>query len=589
MVALAAQQTARKTEPRGRYELGAEIARGGMGIVFRAFDRLAQREVAYKRLHVENDTHRARCAALFEREYAVLARLSHPNIVQVYEYGIEAGDAFYTMELLAGQGLRDAVPLPLRDTCAALRDVASALSLVHARRFVHRDISPANVRLCPDGRAKLLDFGGLATFGAAPDIVGTPAFIAPECLTTKQLDARTDLYSLGAVAYWALTKRTPFPASTFEARLRAASPVVVPPSQYVSELPPALDELLLSLLQTDPRARPGSAAEVMERLTAIAGLPDLPNERQVAFSFVTHPPLVGREAQRTRAQTLLQEASLGRALVCAVQGEAGSGRTALLDQIAIDAQLLGCSVLRAQGRGPGRAFGVAQRLVRTGVAIHPEVDAPRVGSVWPLDSGNAKVGPAVSPVDAVQRHERAVNAWQTALINFAQRGPLVLLIDDAQHVDPESLAVLASLSHTAQNSPLLIVVAVTHGADSEPNPVLSRLLRSADVIALPALSPDHMRDMVDSIFGTAPNARRLAGWLHERSQGRPSACVNLLHLLLQRDVIHYLRGTFSLPHDLDPEVIADDEAQLQIARLSHLSDTARLLAHVLSIQDIAVS
>src|SRR5262249_38763230 len=151
---------------------------------------------------------------LFEREYATLARLSHPSIVQVYEYAIEADTAFYTMELLAGGSLKGMVPLSLREACRILRDVASALALVHARRLVHRAVSPANIRIRPDGRAKLIDFGALAGFGAVSDVVGTPSCIAPECLTTRELDARTDLFSLGAVAYWVLTGHMPFVANS---------------------------------------------------------------------------------------------------------------------------------------------------------------------------------------------------------------------------------------------------------------------------------------------------------------------------------------------------------------------------------------
>src|ERR1700742_3054853 len=127
-------------EPAGRYELRNEIARGGMGVVLHAYDRLAQREVAYKRLQAREGAVHARIASLFEREYNTLARLAHPNIVQVYEYGIDAQGPYYTMELLSGGDLLGAAPMPLRDACSALRDVASALALVHARRLIHRDI-----------------------------------------------------------------------------------------------------------------------------------------------------------------------------------------------------------------------------------------------------------------------------------------------------------------------------------------------------------------------------------------------------------------------------------------------------------------
>src|ERR1044071_8003004 len=112
----------------GRYQLEAEIARGGMGAVYRAYDRLAEREVAYKRLLAPDARARARFAALFQREYNTLAQLAHPAIVEVYEYGFDEQGPFYTMELLDGHGLVDLAPLPVREVCRVLRDTASALA-----------------------------------------------------------------------------------------------------------------------------------------------------------------------------------------------------------------------------------------------------------------------------------------------------------------------------------------------------------------------------------------------------------------------------------------------------------------------------
>src|SRR5687768_1649303 len=120
----------------GRYQLEAEIARGGMGVVYRAHDRLAQRQVAYKRLIVSSERQRAHWIALFQREYHTLTQLVHPVIVTAYEFGFDEQGPFYTMELLAGGGLTDAAPLLPDEVCRVIRDVASALGLLHARRLL---------------------------------------------------------------------------------------------------------------------------------------------------------------------------------------------------------------------------------------------------------------------------------------------------------------------------------------------------------------------------------------------------------------------------------------------------------------------
>jgi serine/threonine protein kinase len=192
----------------GRYRIEAELGRGGMGAVYRAHDEGCDRVVALKLLtHAD-----ARLAALFEREYETLAKLDHPRVIAVYDFGhTDDGQRYYTMELLGGKDLWALAPISWRDTCRYGRDVCTTLALLHNQRLIHRDVNPPNVRLDEQGHAKLLDFGALSPFGQATELVGTPLCIAPEALRGESLDGRTDLFSLGVVMYWALTRERPYP------------------------------------------------------------------------------------------------------------------------------------------------------------------------------------------------------------------------------------------------------------------------------------------------------------------------------------------------------------------------------------------
>src|ERR1051325_2721859 len=257
----------------GRYDVHGLLGQGGMAAAYDVTDTVTGRKMALKQLLLPADQQRNReYSALFEREFHTLAELSHPRIIEVYDYGVADGIPYYTMQLLDGGDLRQRAPLPWREACALTYDICSSLALIHSRRLVHRDVTPRNIRCTHDGQAKLIDFGAMAPMGSGGAIVGTPSFVAPEVVLASALDARADLFSLGATLYYALTGRAAFPASTF-AQLpdvwRSKPPA---PSHFVEGIPVALDALVASLLALEPAMRPPTAFEVMNRLSAIAGL-----------------------------------------------------------------------------------------------------------------------------------------------------------------------------------------------------------------------------------------------------------------------------------------------------------------------------
>ena len=197
----------------GRYTLEAELAVGGMGAVYRVRDETTGKVLALKRLLPKQAKRLRSC---FARSFTRWSCLRHPRIIEVYDYGVSDERPYYTMELLDGVDLRALAPLSFRQACGYLRDVASSLALLHAHRLLHRDLTPRNVRATSNGHCKLLDFGALAPFGTPPVLVGTAPFVPPEAMRGLALDQRADLFSLGALAYYLLTKSHAYPAMTLE-------------------------------------------------------------------------------------------------------------------------------------------------------------------------------------------------------------------------------------------------------------------------------------------------------------------------------------------------------------------------------------
>jgi serine/threonine protein kinase len=266
----------------GQYTLGEKLGEGGMGVVYRASHAMLRRPTAIKLLSHGGDASLAR----FEQEVHLLAGLNHPNIVTVHDYGRTAGGSFYyAMELLDGMDLEKLVtadgPQPPERVIHIVRQVARGLHEAHDVGLVHRDIKPANVFMCrrwgePDA-VKVLDFG-LAKNNADPatsvtghDVVlGTPLYISPEALKSSDLvDVRSDIYSLGAVAYYLLTAQPVFTGNTaVEVFVHHLHSAPVAPSERLGRAVPAdLEAIVLRCLAKSSGDRYPSAAE-LERVLA---------------------------------------------------------------------------------------------------------------------------------------------------------------------------------------------------------------------------------------------------------------------------------------------------------------------------------
>jgi len=297
-----------KTLIAGRYHVERLLGEGGMAAVYVVRDGATGKRIALKQLF-QNLAPGA--GVLFEWEYRTLAGLRHPGIVEVHEYGVDQSGVYYTMELLEGQELSNLVPMPWRAVCACLRDTASILGLLHARGLVHRDLSPRNLFRLPDGGIKLLDFGALAPFGEALEIVGTPPFVPPEALNRTALDQRSDLYALGALGYWLVSGVHAFPAKSLGDLPRLwerESPKLAAVFKLLKgcedSVPKEFESLLLALLRLDPSERPSNTAAVVDRLNSLAELDRKAGEAAVQ-GFLDSNVFVGRVRERERLEQLL--------------------------------------------------------------------------------------------------------------------------------------------------------------------------------------------------------------------------------------------------------------------------------------------
>jgi WD40 repeat protein/tRNA A-37 threonylcarbamoyl transferase component Bud32 len=258
------------------YEMLGELGRGGMGVVYKARQIKADRLVALKMVlaggYASSDV-----LARFQTEAHAVARLQHPNIVQIHEVGEHEGRPFFSLEFCPGGSLEkrlSGTPLPPRESATLVEKLARALQAAHGEQIVHRDLKPANVLLAADGTPKITDFGLAKRLDEAGQtqsgtIVGTPSYMAPEQAggRTKDIGPWTDVYALGALLYECLTGRPPFRAATVtDTLLQVISEEPVPPRQLNAQVPLDLETVCLKCLHKEPARRYGSAEGLAEDL-----------------------------------------------------------------------------------------------------------------------------------------------------------------------------------------------------------------------------------------------------------------------------------------------------------------------------------
>ncbi|HWC35731.1 MAG TPA: Stk1 family PASTA domain-containing Ser/Thr kinase [Mycobacteriales bacterium] len=277
----------------GRYAIDSFIAHGGMASVYLATDTRLERRVAVKVLHAHLAGDRETLAR-FQREARAAARLSHPNVVAVYDQGTDGDRPFLVMEYVPGatlrQVLRDRGTLSPAETLTVMDHVLAALAVAHRAGLVHRDIKPENVLITADGRVKVADFGlaravaGSTVTTTGSVLFGTAAYLAPEQFQHGTADERSDVYSAGVVMFELLTGGVPFTGDSAYAVLHQHAYEDIPaPSTRATGIPPQVDALVTWATSRDPAQRPSDAGElhaelvdVRDRLGLHAAVPGLP-------------------------------------------------------------------------------------------------------------------------------------------------------------------------------------------------------------------------------------------------------------------------------------------------------------------------
>jgi beta-lactam-binding protein with PASTA domain/tRNA A-37 threonylcarbamoyl transferase component Bud32 len=257
-----------------RYKIIKKVASGGMADIFLGYDLKLNRKIAIKILSASNAKDR-NFVARFKNEAQTLARLNHPNIVRIYDWGEFDSSYFICMEYIEGNSLKEIIEkkgtLPPRNAADYAVQICNALLIAHKNNLIHRDIKPQNILVTPEGRVKVTDFGIAKSLNTdltkTLNIMGTAHYISPEQAKGEILDHRTDIYSLGIVLYEMLTGDVPFRGeSSIDISLKHINEIPIKPSELIENIPPGLEKIIMHCLKKNPQARYPTARELASDL-----------------------------------------------------------------------------------------------------------------------------------------------------------------------------------------------------------------------------------------------------------------------------------------------------------------------------------
>jgi tetratricopeptide (TPR) repeat protein len=553
-----------------RYRVIAELGRGGMGVVYQAVHCETGERVAIKTL-----ASRREGLLRFKNEYRLASRLTHPNLVSLFDLVIADDCSYFVMEHAQGVDLRRYVRATSGSGCnlpklyAACAQILDALECLATAGIVHRDLKPSNIMVSDRGHVKILDFG-LAGAADTPDfsdamLAGTPTYMSPEQIDGRPLDARSDLYTLGVIVYEMICGEPPFGGPQRQVLNAQRYQHALPPSDRVEGVPPDLELWVLKLLAKRPEERyasPRAARLALEE----CGAPPTPARHRAhewgsnQFPALTEGGIVGRATERAILSDLLERSRQGTCHMALISGESGIGKSALAEAILDEARDAGCIVLggacreheavtyNAFDQVVDGAATLLERAVQKG-ELQKAALAEAIGDDLALLARLFPVLRELTTAETIEalpvevNRERAFAVVKRLVERITAHRPLVLLLDDLHWADEDSLALLAYLLR-APATPGLFVMATAWPPGDSDGEALDRFLRKMrrpggdEVLTQLWLGPldgeDGARVVVGALGQTgefAPGAPdNIVAQICKEAQGNPFLLVELARL-----------------------------------------------------------
>ncbi|MCJ7496793.1 MAG: tetratricopeptide repeat protein [candidate division Zixibacteria bacterium] len=525
----------------------------------------------------------------FKQEFRLTSELSHPGIVEVYDFGYtREKKAFYTMELVEGEELSPEAAQPDLDRFYKLVwQISDILEYFHSQNLIHADLKPSNFKLTPGiFSVKILDFGMVRTSSCqtSDQVEGTPDYMAPEVWLGKKIDQRADLYSLGVILFELLPSKLPFTSEDpLVLRSNHLEKIPPPPSAFRAGLSEELDSLVLKLLQKKPEDRFQNISELKEKFSRIATFPLWGAEKTSYINQLYGGKILAREKEFQILQKELKESLSNAGRMFIIEGELGIGKSTLLNYLKKESQLEG--------------------------NLFVQIDCPEEETypLQPLKELFRKIWPFFQQLfpPLCQKYEEDFKLFLTATPDQENQGslkldklssflfeasnlfPFVLAFEDLHWLGEGSFSFLEELTRTLDGSRLFLVGTLEEN-DLDPQgrlkSLINRLTGTSQLLflRLPSLTLKELEELLSRKLAEKTIAKALLDFIYHNSSGVPLFALEILKYLFEKKVLYFEKGSLRLEKKLLAELEIPDNIEKTI-----LGNLKRYPERILSFLNLA--
>ena len=595
-----------------RYEIIEKLGEGGMGVVYRVADPLnPDRLVALKSIHRKRV--QSELIGRFKAEFRVLTSLQHPNVAAAYDFESFPGseDYFFTMEFVEGNDIfRATEGLSWQQIVSLLIQVCRALSYVHSRKLIHYDIKPGNVLVDEKGLVKVLDFGLAAVRSIGPGEWrgGTPAYMAPEQSDPEALvDHRSDLYSLGIMAYQLFSRQLPFRSGSVSElfRMHRFQSIDFSGSEW-KVIPSWLQSIIKRLCAKHPADRYPTDNAVIEDVNRQGGLSYEVETIKTRESYIFSSRFVGRKLEYERVRDFLTrrtKGSLGYPPMLMVGGQSGSGKSRLMREVRFDAQL--SQILFCQGRCFEGNFSEFQPLVQIIEMLTRRVEklggldlihkhgpelvklCPSIGKIWGIEPSPA--------LEQIHRERVRIQEEVTDfLIRAAALSPYIVYIDDLQWAFSGLAELLAELARRIaigerHDEPIPIALLGTYRTEEISGRPFETIRDSLlaegrlEELKLDLLGGGAVGEMLGSMLGAGEPPEAFVDRVARETEGNPFFVEELMRALVEHGAVQVTAGSWEIKKAISEIAIPKSVAEVFRRRTASLDNDQRALLEALAV------